>query len=360
MDIRIEPYEPQHVDAVRSFNARLQGQGGSNFRLSERAPQPSPRELPLRSQEYLALDRGAVRGSFILKQQQFWINGQTVEIGNCQLPISEGSFNPAYVNLGMVLMRQALRMQPRLFCLGMGNRDNRLPKMLTAMGWTLIDIPFLFRVKHPFVFLRNIVPLRTTMPRRLAMDALAISGGGWLGIRAFQARTSRVRAVDVEVVNEFESWADYLWDQCKTSLSLSALRTSSTLNFLYPAAGRFLRLKMSRGQNPVGWVVLRDTQMQDHRYFGNLRVGTIVDGLAVPDAIPSVVETARKFLERSGVDLTISNQGHESWVTALRQCGFLPGPSNFIMAMSPKLAGLLNASTGLHINRGDGDGPLDL
>lgn len=365
MDIRIEPYAPQHVAAVRSFNARLHAQSGSAFRLSESAPRPAPPHLPLRREEFLALDDGEVRGSFTLKQQPFLINGQTMEIGNCQLPISEGMFNPAFANLGMVLLRQALRMQPRLFCLGMGSRQNRLPKMLSAMGWTLIDIPFLFRVNHVVPFLRNIVPLRTTLLRRLAMDSMAVSGGGWLGIRTLQARISSAPSISVEMVSEFDRWADDIWDRCKTHLSLSAIRTSTLLNTLYPATGeRFVRLKMTRGDTPVGWVVLRDTQMQDHRYFGDLRVGTIVDGLAVPDTIPSVIRAASGVLEQRGVDLTISNQGHELWVRALRRCGFLSGPSNYILAMSPKMAALLEPlaeqKSRLHINRGDGDGPLDL
>ncbi|HEY3053330.1 MAG TPA: hypothetical protein VGK04_08080 [Thermoanaerobaculia bacterium] len=361
MNIRIEPYAPEHVPAVKSFNERWETRAGSAFRLSERPPATPRSALP--REEYLALDDGEVRGSFSLKRQQFWINGQTMEIGNCQLPISEGTFNPAYANLGMVLLRHALSLQKRLFCLGMGSRQNRLPRLLSAMGWKLIDIPFLFRVNHPARFMRNIVPLRRTLPRRLAMDAMAASGAGWLGFRALQARIPESSSVAVETVSEFESWADALWDRCKSDLSLSAVRTSSVLNLLY-ADPRSIRLKVSRDGVVVGWVVLRDTQMQNHRYFGNLRVATIVDAMAVPDAIPAVVRATSRIAEQRGVDLTISNQGHELWVRSLRHCGFLSGPSNYILAMSPAMAALLEPlathQSRLHINRGDGDGPLDL
>src|SRR5438132_1746798 len=101
MDIRIEPYAPQHVAAVRSFNARL-GEQKSAFRLSESAPQHVFRTLPLHREEYLALDDGQVRGGFVLNNQHFWVNGQTMEIGHCQMPISEGTINPAYANLAML------------------------------------------------------------------------------------------------------------------------------------------------------------------------------------------------------------------------------------------------------------------
>src|SRR5690348_16961708 len=120
MEISIEPYGRQHVTAVRACNDRLQTRSGSTSQLAQ-----CPEERPAR-REYLALDRrGEVRGSFSLKRQQFWINGQTMEVGNCQLPLSEGIFDPRYANLGMVLLRHALALQPRLFCLGMGGREKR-------------------------------------------------------------------------------------------------------------------------------------------------------------------------------------------------------------------------------------------
>ena len=365
MGIQIEPYSPQHIPAVRSFNARLAAQDVREFRLSEGVPRAARPDLPVDKREYLALDDGEVRGGFMLQEQQFWISGQTMRIGNCQLPISEGMFNPVYANLGLTLLRHALRVHPRLFCLGMGSRQNRLPKMLSAMGWILTDIPFLFRVSRPARFLRNITALRRTATRRLLMDIMAFSGAGGLGIRVMQARRSAVPSVAVEALGAFETWADALWDQCKPHLSMSAVRTSAMLNLLHTTTGdRSFTLRMTRDGTVVGWVALRDTQMHDHRYFGNLRVGTLVDGLALPEAIPDVIGAATRVLEERGVDLTISNQGHQSWVRGLRRCGFLTGPSNYILALSPTLAAQLEPLTmhraRLHINRGDGDGPLDL
>ena len=84
MDIRIEPYTPQHVAAVKSFNARLHQQK-SAFRLSESAPHGAPRAQPLHREEYLALDDGQVRGGFVIKKQLFWINGQAMEIGELEM-----------------------------------------------------------------------------------------------------------------------------------------------------------------------------------------------------------------------------------------------------------------------------------
>ena len=358
MEISIEPYRHEHVAAVRAFNVRLQTRAASPFQLGEAPQELSPRR------EYLALDpRREVRGSFSLKSQLFWVNGQTVEVGNCQLPLSEGIFDPTYANLGMVLVRHALALQPRLFCLGMGGRDKRLPRMLSAMRWQLVDIPFLFRVCHPSRFIRNIGPLRQTPQRRLLMDVMALTGAGWLGIRGLQARLPVGSPDTVEEVSHFGNWADDLWQQCAGDFALSAVRTSGVLNGLYSDSS-FIRVKVSRQGATVGWAVLRDTQMHGHRYFGDLRVATIVDCIGLPSSIPAVGNAASRLLEQRGVDLIVSNQGHESWVRGLRQCGFLSAPSNYVLALSPALSRLLEPMSAyqrrMHLTRGDGDGPLDL
>jgi hypothetical protein len=60
------------------------------------------------------------------------------------------------------------------------------------------------------------------------------------------------------------------------------------------------------------------------------------------------------------VDLIVSNQLHGAWVSALRGAGFRAGPSNFIFAMSKALTALIPEGAEVHINRGDGDGPIHL
>src|SRR5207245_6779605 len=99
----------------------------------------------------------------------------------------------------------------------------------------------------------------------------------------------------------------------------------------------------------------------DSKYFGDLQVGTIVDGVAAPDHADVVVERATRQLEERGVDLLVSNQLHPAWRMALRRAGFMRGPSNFLFATSPALAQRLRARDPLwravHVNRGDGDAP---
>jgi hypothetical protein len=55
----------------------------------------------------------------------------------------------------------------------------------------------------------------------------------------------------------------------------------------------------------------------------------------------------------------VSNQSHPAWIEALRRQGFIVGPSNFVLAMSPELAARVPAGL-MHFTRADGDGPINL
>src|SRR5207249_5571256 len=101
-----------------------------------------------------------------------------------------------------------------------------------------------------------------------------------------------------------------------------------------------------------------------HKQFGNLHVGTIVDALSIHQYAPSVVRAATRFLESQNVDLLVSNQAHRVWRAALERNGFLHGPSNYIFAVSKGLSRMLTPfernADNIHMNRGDGDGPIHL
>ena len=104
--------------------------------------------------------------------------------------------------------------------------------------------------------------------------------------------------------------------------------------------------------------------MRNHSHFGDMRVGSVVDCLAVPGAEPQVVAMATQHLVGHRVDIIVTNQLHEAWCKAFARHGYLHGPSNFLFAASPKLAETLhpfevNVSR-VHMTRGDGDGPINL
>lgn len=370
MAIAIKPYTPDWIPAVRAFNQRLADGGvAAEFRFPESdVPTWLPRLDGRRIYQdlYLAVDGNDVRGAYILKFQDFSLRGEIHPLAFYRLPISEGIVNKAYSSVGVHMLRSAMRAEPSLFCLGMGGFDRPLPQMLKAMGWSLHEVPFYFKVNHAARFFRQIVPLRRTASRRLVADLAAFTGTGWAGINILQRihTAAADRDVSTEPVSGFGDWADQLWRETHSRYPMIASRDRTSLDVLYPAGSNFIALKVSRGARVVGWAIVLDTQMRNSKYFGDLRVGSIVDCLAAPEDARDVVDAAARCLEERGVDLIACNQAHAAWTAALKAAGFLAGPSNFIFAASRPLQdriALVDWAGGQpYLMRGDGDGPVHL
>jgi hypothetical protein len=368
--IRIQPYTEEFTSAVAEFNRRMIPAGAS-FQVPETPVSPWLPNINSRNifqKIYLAVEDRCVRGAYTFKQQPFSFGGRILSVGACQMPISEGILDKRYSLVGPRLVHDALRKQPLLYGLGMGSREAAVARVLGAMGWSLRTVPFFFKVRNGFRFLRNIQHLRITRFRRVLLDIAAYSGAGSLGTtiaRALLTGKQRVEPVSAQPVSEFSAWADDLWQACKNLYSMVGVRDAEVLNILYPPDNpRFIRLKVLQGHRVAGWAVLLDTAMCGDKYFGNMRVGSIVDCLAAPGDAGPVMAAAARFLERRDVDLLLSNQSHPAWGRGLTNAGFVEGPSNFFFTSSPQLTQLLDeadpARTGIHLNRGDGDGPIHL
>jgi hypothetical protein len=390
MSVEFVAYTEAAVPAVREFNQRLLGGGAA---ADQQFPEtPDPGWMP-GMELFLAVEGSMVRGGYILRRQSFSAGGATVTAAHYRLPLSEGIVNRAYAMLGLRMVRDALRREPRLYALGMGGWEQPLPQMLKRLGWGMSAVPFYFKVVHPGRFLRHIQALRTSAVRRVALDAAACSGAGWLGMKVL-GLARRLPVCPVDLADGFGPWADEVWERSCPAYGLTAQRDAATLERLYPGSdARFLKrceelrpqagvgkLKhappMQANELPLssqllrvraagGWAVLLDTQMQGHKQFGDMRVGTIVDCLAPPESAGAVVRAGTSVLEQRGVDLIVSNQMHEAWGWALGESGFRKGPSNFLLALSPALAQAaavdrLKPAPPFHFNRGDGDGPIHL
>jgi hypothetical protein len=352
MAIEIRPFSGEWRGSVKEFNGRLAAAGA-------RLPEDPGAEMLPGSTMYLAAEDRAVRGGYILRPQTFSFRGEPRRVAHFRLPVSEGAVDRKYARLGPLLVRSALQAESLLYALGMRGFDRPLPRLLQAMGWSVLSIPFYFRVAHATRFLHGIQAVRGAPWRAALMDLAAWTGAGWLGIRGVQwGRSFRLRPrIGWQEVNDFGSWADDIWRSAQAEYGMSAVRDAQTLGELYPAGNaRFLRIRV----NSRGWALLLDTQMQRDRYFGDLRVGTIVDSMARPQDAAQVIHAARRFLEERRVDVIISNQSHAAWGAALRADGFFAGPSNFLFAASKELAALGVPAADRHLNRGDGDGPVNL
>ena len=368
--LRVRPYTEEWIDRVAAFNRRLRA-ASPPFQLPET---PASEWLPKSAGEklyqelFLAVEQDCVRGAYTFKHQEFRIGEQVTGVGMCRMPISEGIIDRRYAAVGALLVNDAVRRQPLLYALGIGSLNSVMTRLLLAMGWSLNQVvPFFFKVRNGFRFSTEIRYLRTTRARRLLLDAVALSGIGYAAARVADTLLTRNRhnTVYAEKVTDFSGWADEIWEVCQSRYSMVAVRNASSLNILYPAGDtRFLRIRVLDGRRTIGWAVLLDTVMSENRYFGNMRVGSLVDCLATPEHAPAIVAAAARFLDQRGVDLMLSNQSHPAWRRGLKRSGFMPGPSNFYFVTSRQLTSLLNSvdpvGAGLHLNRGDGDGPIHL
>ncbi len=371
MAISIRPYTEEFTPAVKQFNRRLvEGGVAEEFLFPENHVSdwlPKAPTATVYQEYYVATEDSTVRGAYILKHQQFALNGQEQTVGFYRLPLSEGIVSKAYTSVGVQMLKHALKIHPMIFAMGMGGFTQPLPLMLKAMGWSMQAVPFFFRVNHPARFAMGMSALRTTPLKRLIMNIGAATGGAWAGLNVLQKLRARARdrSVTVERINQFSGWADKLWQDVFPHYVLIAVRSSEVLNRLYCGEGSHYHcIKVLRRGEVIGWAALYDTQMNGDKYFGNLRLGSVVDCLAKPGDETAVIQACVDFLEERGVDLTVSNQTHSSWCAAFKNAGFIQGPSDFVLASSKKLSevvGTLEKNFGrIHLTRGDGDGPLRL
>jgi hypothetical protein len=355
-------------DAVRQLNARL-ASAGISFTFPTAASElmhAEPADNAPYQTAYVLADGSAVRGGYILKHERIFAGGEWVTAGNYQLPLSEGIIERKYAMVGLQLIKDALSRQSRLYCLGMGGTARPLPQLLKRLGWAVSEVPFLFRIEHPGAFTREIRWLRQRTRFRLLLDTAYRTGmlAGMVGLGRLRRRLSAPRRqanVSIDQVPELPPDIDDIFSKLQGDYGLLCDRTAAAMRQkLSTQDPRLVRLVLSRSGKPDGWIVFSLSRLSNHTQFGNMTLGCIVDGMAAAEDVNLLVADACRRLEAGGSDLLVSNQTHPAWISALRRQGFLQGPSNFVLALSPPLAAARAAAACAHFSRADGDGPINL
>ncbi|MBS0377887.1 MAG: hypothetical protein JSS29_05315 [Proteobacteria bacterium] len=354
--------------AIREFNARLSA-GGEVFQLPGTLAElatPSAPGPALWTEAWVAREDQAVRGGFLLKHEWLLTPQQRIEVGNFQLPLSEGIIDRRYAMVGLNIVHHAIKQLGPLYCLGMGSLSRPLPRLLQRLEWRVEEVPFYFLVLRGARFARNIRILRTRKRNRVALDLLGMSGIaslGALGWRVARWATGRGAAgagIQLRPVAAFDRSSDEIQARCRPEYQGFLDRGQEALAIKFPAGDpRFHRYMVSEGGRDVGWLIATVTRLKDHKQFGDLTLATIVDGLVPKSLLRPALDQLVGHLRRLDADLIVSNQSDSAWCAALRRSMFRRGPSNFVLARSP--AFLPEAPLGaIHMNRGDGDGPINL
>jgi len=363
MAVRIVPYTDRESAAARAFNQRmLAANAPSDFLLPE-SPPPESGGGAIKAVYYLAMEEDVARGGMVLGDYPAYLSGSAITATVCIAPLSEGIVDRKYSMLGMQFVKFLKQHTQYGFATGMGDPSNPYPRLLRASGWTILKVPFFFRVCRPRRFLGQLGVLNSTPARRIVARAAAWTGLGAVGIAAAQARgwLSPASGLSIKTVDEWGPWVDEIWESVRGSCSFSIARDYRTLRDLYPPEARLIRYSIVRDGRPIGWAAAYDTAMKDSKFFGNMRVATILDCVARPADLPPSVSAVSRELKRRGVDLIISNQSHALWQNAFRRAGFLPGPSNYCLGISKPVADSVRSGLGdaaIYLTRGDGDGRM--
>jgi hypothetical protein len=362
MAIRVCPFLQRYEADVRDFNNRVRGSHGA-FEFPETAiPEWLP-PAPGRSifqERFLALENDDVHGGYALKHQDFSFSGVAASVACYHSALSEGVAEERYRDVDEQLLTDALAREPLLYTLEADRAGQSPAREEQTSGWKRSLVPGYFHIVHPAAFLRNMETLRTTAWRRFLLSFAALTGFGWAGIRLHQRLKAKPRPAppaSVDFFDVFGPWLDDLWTKCAPHYPLLAVRDCATLGILYPG-GKFLRMKIASGGATIGWAVASDRQMQWNREFGDMRLGSLIDCLALPEHAPQVIMAVRRVLDRRGVDLIVCNHSHPVWRQALRGAGFQEGSFNMVFRASGGLAQKLEeigAADNLFLTRGDGN-----
>jgi hypothetical protein len=366
MPLQIIPFAPQHVPAVKAFNQRMvAGNAASDFPLpTYPISAATGNSSVIHWTHFVVVDGDEVRGGVLEMDQPGWLDGQEVRAINFQSPLSEGIVDPKHSMVAIKLVRFEEKQGKAVFMVGMSSQEKPLPRLLSAAGWSVRPVPFLFRVHRAGRFLKELRVLHADMFRGFATRAARWTGAGFIGISLLQHRRVSCHGAVREERN-WGPWADEIWNMYRDNCSFAVKRDRRTLSSLYPSDDPKLQiLVILRDQKPVGWAVCLNTRFVNHRHFGNLQVGSILDCVASPDAMVLTAVLADRQLSSAGADLVLVNHSHAEWVKAFRSSGFLVGPSNYLLAVSKRLAEAVRSIQGgeqrMHITRGDGDGRIHL
>ncbi len=369
--LRIRVATDADREALRRLNDRLRS-GGVRYQLPLEGAVPGEfREAenghPVFRDLLVVSDGDEIRAGLLLYHGGVWAGGEERPFSWVQLPVSEGLVDPRHSMAIVMLMKTVIGREPLLMSLGIGSMRESYAQLLVRLGWRHAAVPFVFHPVRPGELLRRLPAARSRRWTRLAGSVSGFVGldrvlGGLAGLVRGRRRTL-LGGCTVVSAPHFDAWADDVYHKSRGDYGAAVIRDAATLNVRYPPDDpRYIRLRVRTrvtGEE-LGWIIVIHGKLPHSQYFGDLHVGTLVDGFARGRDAGRVVQAGADYLADAGADLIVANWSHDAWLDASRSCGFLGGPSNYFLFVSPKGNTILEPSCPLaavHMTRGDNDGP---
>ena len=369
------------IPAIVRFNHRLRASGREE-QISSRLSLPGearcrPAGFPVHRRTMIAEDGREVRAAVLLYHNNVFIHGKKRDFCWLDMPISEGIIDRRYSLAIIQLLKAVSRYEPFLMSTGAGPEDKDSFRLLTKFDWRHHVVPFFFYpVKVTKVLLGMSYFKRHAKLRFGALlGAYSGLGAGLSGLLALRRRIDAVLSgYERSVEKTFGAWADRVFEDSLPDYGVAMRSDATTLNILHPPDKPGLtRLRVRRkwakrgaGQDAgqdAGWILVANKHMENNHYFGDLKVGTLVDGFGRAADAPALVAAGIDHLAETGADIIVANFSHEAWVKACRRSGMLAGPDSYYHFVSPGGSPLFEDTCpprAIHMARGHSDGMWSL
>ena len=199
------------------------------------------------------------------------------------------------------------------------------PRLLKALRWKLVPVPFYFRVFRGDRVVSQMPALRRRASARLLGAVPVLASLAFRLLHRF--RGGHRKAVALDALTAFSGHETQIWNKVRSQPTFALLRDSDTLNERYrnrAAEG------ISFARFASGYLVVKLHQFTADTQFGSLRVATWADGVADPGHESELAAASEQLAASLGADLLITNQLYAPLQNALQANGWLSYPSNFL------------------------------
>jgi hypothetical protein len=366
------------IPAVARFNQRLRDGGRGEEQITLRIGLPGearyrPAGFPVYRQMMIAEDGREVRAAILLYHNNVFIHGRKRDFCWLDMPISEGIIDRRYSLAIVQLLKEVSRYEPFLMSTGAGPEDKHSFRILSKLDWKHHAVPFFF---YPVKFTKVLLGMsyfkkHAKLRYGALLGAYSGLGAGLSGLLALRRRIAPCLSwYEYSIEKAFDDWADRIFEDCLPDYGVALRSDATTLNILHPPDKPGLtRLRVRRkgagqgaGQD-AGWILVASKEMKNNHHFGDLKVGTLVDGFGRAADAPALVAAGIDHLAGTGADIIVANFSHAAWVEACRRSGMFTGPESYYHFVSPGGSLLFEDSCPpreIHVTRGHSDGMWSL
>ena len=369
------------IPAVARFNQRLRA-GGRDEQITLRLSLPGeeryrPAGFPMYRRMMIAVDGIEVRAAVLLYHSNIFIRGKKQDFCWLDMPISEGIIDRRYSLAIVQLVKAVSRYESFMMSTGAGPEDKVSFRLLTKLGWRHHAVPFFFYPVKVTKILLGLSYIKKHAKLRYGalLGAYSGLGAGSSGLLALRRRIAAgLSRYEYSMEKVFDDWADRIFEDCLPDYGVVMRSDATTLNILHPPdKPGITRLRVRRkgakrdagrnGGEDAGWILVANKQMKNNHHFGDLKVGTLVDGLGRAADAPALVTAGINHLVETGADIIVANFSHAAWVEACRRSGMFAGPDSYYHFVSPGGSPLFEDSCPpreIHVTRGHSNGTWSL